>query len=105
MASESDMSDFQFGHVNRMGPCCGKPAGCTIDSAGCLYKRLKSREDPTVRCQATSYPDTAKGLPVNLCETWQCRLPQNPRHVAHDPEPIGVGAAPILALGGTTDGK
>lgn len=35
-------SDFRFGTTTRLGACCLKPLGCTIQSDGCLYKQVKA---------------------------------------------------------------
>lgn len=109
---------FQFGMVTRLGTCCGKPQGCTIDSAGCLYRRLKS-DDPRLRCQATAWPDAAKYPDRRLdemvmvqcvlakghdgaCDCWPVEgmtpvmlLPEEtsrardvPRHIGHSGEPV-----------------
>lgn len=93
------MSDFHVGKMTVLGWCCNKPLGCTIDSAGCLHKRQKSG-DPTVRCQATCWPDAAvyRETPVDQLETWQCKLPQHNTGPC-DTEPIGVGAKPKLIVG------
>ena len=69
------MADFQFGNprVNEHSAnCCGKPRGCTMTHAECLFlchpwKRAVLFGDPEAPCQATSVdPDTHEQLRCGL---------------------------------------